>query len=159
MTDVEIITVRRAADDSGWHVRFSIGSNEQSAWVESEGYLDREYLKDALADKFGLKRPRTFYVDDLVVGQPIAPKTEPSSPPRLAEFAFSLLAPKKSLSPQLGDLQEVFELNVARFGKSRARILYWAQVLRAVGPGVWRRVKKLGFIGILIDYGRSKLGF
>jgi hypothetical protein len=38
-------------------------------------------------------------------------------------------------------------------------MLYWTQVLRAVGPGIWRRVKKLGFIGILIDYGRSKIGW
>lgn len=81
------------------------------------------------------------------------------SPPRLAEFLFSWLAPKKSLHEQLGDLQEIFDLNVTRFGKSRAGMLYWTQVLRAVGPGIWRRVKKLGFIGILIDYGRSKIGW
>ena len=81
------------------------------------------------------------------------------SPPRFAELLFSWLAPKKTLHEQLGDLQEIFELNVARFGKSRAGMLYWTQVLRAVGPGVWRRVKKLGLIGILIDYGRSKIGW
>jgi hypothetical protein len=84
---------------------------------------------------------------------------EPKAPPRLAEFLFSWIAPAKSLHEQLGDLQEIFDLNVARFGKSRAEMLYWTQVLRAVGPGIWRRIKKLGFIGILIDYGRSKIGW
>jgi hypothetical protein len=81
------------------------------------------------------------------------------NPPVIAEFLFSWLAPKRVLQAQLGDLREIFELNVARFGKSRAGMLYWTQVLRAVGPGIWRRIKKLGFIGILVDYGRSKLGF
>jgi hypothetical protein len=80
------------------------------------------------------------------------------SPPRLAEFLFSLFASKKTVDAQLGDLQEVFDHNVERYGVARARMRYWSQVLRAVGPNVWRLIRKWGLIGILIDYGRSKLG-
>jgi hypothetical protein len=93
-------------------------------------------------------------INDAIVVQ----KPAQTAPPRFAEFLFSLLAPKKSVDVQLGDLQEIFEGNVDRFGVRRARMLYWAQVLRAIGPGIWRRIKKLGFVGILIDYGRSKIG-
>lgn len=91
-----------------------------------------------------------LFDDTLEIQQP--------SPPQLAEALFSMLAPKKTVQHLLGDMQEIFEKNCARFGKARAKRLYWTQVLRAIGPGLWRRVKKLGFIGILIDYGRSKIG-
>lgn len=80
------------------------------------------------------------------------------APPRLAEFLFSLLASKKTVNAELGDMQELFERRVKTHGVPRARMLYWSQVLRAVGPGVWRFVRKWGLIGFLIDYGRSKLG-
>jgi hypothetical protein len=82
-----------------------------------------------------------------------------AEPPAVAELLFQLMAPKRSVLAQLGDMQELFELNVVRVGKRRARMLYWAQVLRAIGPGVWRRIKRLGLVAFLIDYGRSKLGF
>jgi hypothetical protein len=84
---------------------------------------------------------------------------EPESPPQFAETLVQSLAPKRTVQHLLGDLQEVFEKNCNRFGEARARRLYWAQVLRAIGPGIWRRIKRLGLIAFLIDYGRSKLGF
>ncbi len=72
---------------------------------------------------------------------------------------FALLAPRKTVSSQLGDLQEIFERDCEKYGLSRARRLYWAQVLNAIGPSLGRRIKRLGFIGILIDYSRSKIGW
>ncbi|MDD1536097.1 MULTISPECIES: permease prefix domain 2-containing transporter [unclassified Bradyrhizobium] len=80
------------------------------------------------------------------------------SPPRFAEFLFSLLASKTTVDAELGDMQELFERRLKAHGKARARMLYWSQVLRAISPGVWRFVRKWGLIGFLIDYGRSKLG-
>lgn len=84
---------------------------------------------------------------------------EQKSPPWLAETLIQLLAPKKTVQHLLGDLQEMYEKNFARFDKSRAGRLYWAQVLCSIGPDLWRRVKKLGLIALLIDYGRSKFSW
>lgn len=123
--------------------------------------LEREYFQangpDALIrtnpveDYLSLAREFNLsFADDFV---------EPESPPRFAETLVQLFAPKRTVQHLLGDLQEVFEKNCNRFGKARARRLYWAQVLRAIGPGIWRRIKRLGLIAFLIDYGRSKLGF
>ena len=81
------------------------------------------------------------------------------SPPRFAEMLVQLFAPKRAVQHLLGDLQEIFAKNCAEFGSVRATRLYWAQVLRALGPSIWRRIKRLGLIAFLIDYGRSKIGW
>lgn len=83
----------------------------------------------------------------------------PPSPPYLAEFLLAWFAPKKSVQNQLGDLQEVFEKNCAKLGVARARRMYWLQVLRSIGPNLWRKIKRLGVIAFVIDYARSKMGF
>jgi hypothetical protein len=82
---------------------------------------------------------------------------------RLAENLFSAFAPKKSADAQLGDLQEIFQENVKRFGLQRARRMYWIRISREVGPLLFQKLKRLakrfGIIAVLIDYGRTKLGF
>ena len=69
-----------------------------------------------------------------------------------------LLAPKHSVDAQLGDLQQLFEGRVKRYGAARGSMFYWTQVLRAIVPGVWRALTKWGFIGFIVDLGRKKLG-
>jgi hypothetical protein len=85
-------------------------------------------------------------------------KIAPANPPVLAESLFALIAPTASAETQLGDLQELFDSQVERYGLSRARRFYWMQVIRAVGPRVWRALTKWGFIGALVEFGRRKLG-
>lgn len=84
---------------------------------------------------------------------------KPRVPPRVAETLVQLLAPKKLVDPLLGDLQEKFEKYAQRHGIERARRYYWTQVVREIGPIVWRRIKRLGIVALVIDYARSKLGF
>lgn len=84
---------------------------------------------------------------------------ESASPPFLAEFVVSFLAPEKSAQAFLGDLQEIFHKNVDRFGEQQARRKYWLQVASSVGPLLWLWLKRIGFFTVLIDYFRSKLGF
>jgi hypothetical protein len=167
--DIKIISVRRAEDDSGWHVRFGIGDIEYPpVWIATEGYLDRELLKNALAEKTGFKRPRRIFylhtdihLTNITADVSPDPKSEgvPPPPPRFAEAIFAWFAPSKTLHAQLGDMQELYDSNVARFGRTRADRLYWTQVVRAVGPGLWRLVKRWGVVAFLIDYGRSKIGW
>lgn len=115
--------------------------------------LDRElfYAKDASIDRM----VQTHHDSD----HRLSDVVEPKGPPWLAETLVQLLAPKKTVQHLLGDLQEMYEKNCVRYGKSRAGRLYWAQVLRSIGPGLWCRVKKFGLIAFLVDYGRSKIGW
>jgi hypothetical protein len=80
------------------------------------------------------------------------------SPPAVAEALMQLLGPKRSINAQLGDLQEMFNTDILRFGDRRARRRYWLQVIRSITPFVVQKFKRLSFIGIIIDYGRTKLG-
>jgi hypothetical protein len=87
-----------------------------------------------------------------------AGRTNPVAPPAFAELAISLLAPKNSAQALLGDLQEMFQKNAARFGEQQARRKYWLQVAGSLGPLLWHWLKRIGFFTILLDYFRSKLG-
>jgi hypothetical protein len=90
-------------------------------------------------------------------------RRQTAPPPQLAESLISLLAPKKSADAQLGDLQEIFQENVKRFGLERARRMYCIRISREVGPlllqKLMRWLERFGIIALLIDYGRTKLGF
>lgn len=88
-----------------------------------------------------------------------APDTHQRSyPPGLAAFLLALIAPEKSAQALLGDLEEVFEKNIARFGERHARKIYWFEVARSMGPLLWRWVKRVGIFTFLVDYFRSKIG-
>ncbi|MDI4236171.1 permease prefix domain 2-containing transporter [Bradyrhizobium sp. Arg237L] len=86
------------------------------------------------------------------------PPRKRSSPPTSAAFLLAFIAPKNSAQALLGDLEEMFQENVARFGERQARKMYWFEVARSVGPLVWQWVKRMGFVTLLVDYVRSKFG-
>jgi hypothetical protein len=75
-----------------------------------------------------------------------------------AELFISYLAPKNLGQAFLGDLQEMFQKNVDRFGEKQARRKYWMQVASSLGPLIWQWLKRIGFFTVLIDYFRTKLG-
>jgi hypothetical protein len=39
-------------------------------------------------------------------------------------------------------------------GNRRAKLLYWAAVLRSIGPLLWVKLRRAGLIALLIDIGR-----
>jgi len=80
------------------------------------------------------------------------------SPPALAEFVVSFLAPKNTAQAQLGDLQEMFEKNVARLGERQARRNYWMQVASSLMTFALQWAKRVSLFTVLVDYFRSKLG-
>jgi hypothetical protein len=81
-----------------------------------------------------------------------------AAPPMLAEFLVSFLAPKASAQSFLGDLQEMYQKNIERFGEPQARWKYWIEVARSFGPLLWQWLKRVGFFTVLIDYFRTKFG-
>jgi hypothetical protein len=81
-----------------------------------------------------------------------------TSPPAIAEALISMFSAKRFSESQLGDMQEIFDNNVKRFGPKRAKRLYWYEVVRSVGPILFHWLKRIGFVAILVDYGRKKMG-
>ncbi|WP_398482296.1 permease prefix domain 2-containing transporter [Tardiphaga sp.] len=88
----------------------------------------------------------------------ITPARPQAEPPALAEAILQWFSPKASCEATLGDLQELFEIDVARLGPAHARRLYWIRVAKNVGPSVWHRVLGLSIVSAFIAYMRGKFG-
>jgi hypothetical protein len=61
-----------------------------------------------------------------------------------ADWLAYLFLPKKDREALLGDLHEEAEEVLELFGRRRARIWYWTQVLSSIWPYVGARASKLG---------------
>jgi len=56
------------------------------------------------------------------------------SPPLRAQFVLYLVLAKRESEAIIGDLVEMYPLMVKKFGKRKADLLVWSQVIRAVVP-------------------------
>jgi AAA domain len=79
-------------------------------------------------------------------------------PPPVAECLMALLAPKRKAESILGDLEERFQRDYQKLGKTRANSLYWARTIASIAPLVWSLLKRIGVVALLIDVGRRWLG-
>lgn len=95
---------------------------------------------------------------DKVSQESAAQPSKRSSPPASAAILLAFVAPKHSAQALLGDLEEMFQRNVDKFGDRAARRIYWFEAARSVWPLVWRLIKRMGFITLVVDYVRSKFG-
>ncbi len=95
---------------------------------------------------------------ELLIPEEEAYATAPPAPPPFAELLISALAPKNTAQAQLGDLQEIFQKNAARFGEKQAGRMYWMQVAASAWPLIWTWIKRIGLFTALADYVRSKFG-
>jgi hypothetical protein len=75
-------------------------------------------------------------------------------PPGLAEWLLALVVPRRRADALLGDLEERFHRNVDSRGLRRARMLYWAEALRSIGPILWMKAKQLGFLALVAEIWR-----
>jgi hypothetical protein len=80
--------------------------------------------------------------------EPPTPRVEP---PPLGEFLLHLCARTKRQQAALGDLNETFNQNCAQLDRARATRLYWAEVLRSVGPLIVRVLGRLVKWGAILD--------
>ena len=65
-------------------------------------------------------------------------------PPTVAEWLMMIISKPEAREGRIGDLEQQFQANVKRFGLKRAKRLYWAEVIRAVGPLIFQAIKRLG---------------
>lgn len=79
-------------------------------------------------------------------------------PPGSGEVLITLFAPKNRIDALLGDLAECFAEDVEVRGEQRAKLLYWARVTRSIGPLLWTKIKRAGWLAIVFEIGRRWIG-
>jgi hypothetical protein len=82
----------------------------------------------------------------------------PPRPPALGEVLLVLFCPKKRARHLAGDLEEIFHQDIKSKGQWRAKLLYWAAVLRSIGPLLWVKLRRAGFIALVLEIGRRWSG-
>ena len=73
-------------------------------------------------------------------------------PPRLATWLVSRATPAEDREPLLGDLEEEYQRLLAEEGPASARRFYRLEALRALGPGLTRRLRA-GFAADAVPHG------
>jgi len=68
-----------------------------------------------------------------------------------AEFLLYLLLGQREADWIAGDLQERLPKMRRKFGLRRARLWYWSQVIRSIGPLGLKALKRLSGIGFLVE--------
>jgi hypothetical protein len=88
--------------------------------------------------------------------RPIATSSaeELPQPPVLGEALLVLFCSKNRARYVMGDLEELFHEDLKTKGQRRAKLLYWAAVLRSIGPLLWVKVRKAGLIALVLEIGR-----
>ena len=92
------------------------------------------------------------------VKEPTAEENAARLPPALGEVLLLLFCPKNRARHVKGDLEEIFHEDIKTKGKRRAKLLYWAAVLRSIGPLLWVRLRRAGLIALLLEIGRRWSG-
>jgi hypothetical protein len=80
------------------------------------------------------------------------------NPPRQAEFLGALLVKPEWREHILGCRAEDFMRNIARFGRSRAVVLYWWDVAASLRTPLWVLIKRTVCLGALLDGYRRVVG-
>lgn len=149
----QLVVQIRVAEDQSVLIESVTSDNEtveiENLFRDGDDDIYRKIIKD-LGDHF----PKTVVELEAVLPKEIVvDAAPPTSPPAWGEALIALLAPKRHVEAQLGDMQEVFERNKANYGEAVARRMYWRQVARSVGPLLGRLI-----IRAVIEYARSKIG-
>jgi hypothetical protein len=85
--------------------------------------------------------------------EPIAEENAARLPPALGEALLLLFCSKNRARHVMGDLEEIFHEDIKTKGKRRAKLLYWAAVLRSIGPLLWVKLRRAGLIALLLEIG------
>jgi hypothetical protein len=80
-------------------------------------------------------------------------RTKPSSPPAIGEALIEMLAPRRRVDAISGDLAERFAEESVAKGERRAKLLFWARVLRSVGPLLWVKIRNGGIVAMIVEIG------
>jgi hypothetical protein len=88
----------------------------------------------------------------------IGAKNSPQLPPAIGEALVVLFCSRNRVDAVMGDLEERFNEEVAAKGERRARLLYWARVLRSIGPLLLVKIRHAGILAAIFEIGRRWSG-
>jgi hypothetical protein len=94
----------------------------------------------------------------LKVKEPAAEENAALLPPPMGEALVALFCSKNRARYVMGCLEENFHEDIRTKGKRRAKLLYWAAVLRSIGPLLWVKLRRAGLIALLVEIGRRWSG-
>jgi hypothetical protein len=94
----------------------------------------------------------------LKVKEPAAEENAALLPPPIGEALVVLFCPKNRARYVMGCLEENFHEDIRTKGKRHAKLLYWAAVLRSIGPLLWVKLRRAGLIALLLEIGRRWSG-
>ena len=86
-------------------------------------------------------------------------KEDCPQPSAAAELLFSIFGPRDRIETMLGDLNELFELDVAKRGHRRANLLFWSRTVRSLLPLAVAKLRNWGILAAVIELGRRKIGW
>jgi hypothetical protein len=82
-----------------------------------------------------------------------------ANPPALSEFLFSLFGPKDRTDSLLGDLEELFHIDLQSVGEKRARWRYRSRAWRSLAPLIFNKLKNWRFFAFFFEICRRKIGW
>ena len=86
-----------------------------------------------------------------VLGQPdlVVHSKDAQAPNQLLEFLLLFAGSKRDLAA-VGDINELFDIECAKFGRPRANRRYWAQALRILAPLLARAISRATKLAVII---------
>ena len=94
----------------------------------------------------------------LKLKEPAAEEDAALLPPAMGEALVVLFCPKNRARYVMGCLEENFHEDIRTKGQRRAKLLYWAAVLRSIGPLLWVKLRRAGLTALLLEIGRRWSG-
>lgn len=113
---------------------------EQGIMSIDQAKIEAEEITKAKAQAEERQKFAVFVIVLLVV---LAIVSKDASPPRPARFAL-LLIPKRNREHLIGDLDEEYRTVVLpEYGRFWAGFWYWGQTFWAIGPYLWKGLKRV----------------
>jgi hypothetical protein len=132
---------------------------DQCAWINGAGDPVKWVTVNIGGRDIGIGAGPKFIVHTTVtVEASTADENAARLPPALGEALLVLVCPRNRAKYVRGDLRETFNEDIKINGKRRAVLLYWSGVLHSIGPLLWVKLRRAGFIALLLEIGRRWSG-
>jgi hypothetical protein len=135
-------------------------SARYNAWLshDSKSFKYEVVLLFAQRKKTFVANRKDIIARYLLEMERISGRLPEPEPPTLGEALLVLFCPKNRTRHMIGDLEELFHEDLKTKDRKRAKLLYWSAVLRSIGPLLWMKVRKAGFIALVLEIGRRWSG-
>lgn len=139
-------------DKFNWDEHIKIAHDEKDEpflVVDRDGYVEVDW-----------PREMSRYISEAVsiFDDWISTPDKPILIPSAGEALIVLFAPKNRVDAIVGDLSERFAEDLEAKGERRAKLLFWARVTRSIGPLLLAKIKRAGWLAVVLEIGRRWIG-